>query len=229
MTCTSKPRRTARAAVALATTLGTAFAVTGCTGSHEDAAAPRASASAPESSSAEQPIAAGEQCAGTTINRSAPITSSADILIDAPVDQVWDVHTDVERWDDWQPTVLTIERLDDGPFTSDSQFEWTTPVPETAFSPADTMTVTSSVQQLEPGKCLLWEGPGTGESIRIDKGIHLWTFTETDEGTLVHTEESWDAELLAALDEADAKTAGEQLGGGLEVWLDLLKAEVEAS
>lgn len=90
-----------------------------------------------------------------TIDHSAPVTGSSELLVDAPVDRIWDVHTDVESWDEWQPTVLTIERLDAGPFASDSQFRWTTPLPETAFSPADTMTVTSSVQRMEPGKCVL--------------------------------------------------------------------------
>lgn len=45
----------------------------------------------------------------------------------------------------------------------------------------------------------------------------------------MHTEESWDAELLATLDPADADTTATQLGGGLETWLQLLKAEAEAA
>ncbi|RBM10030.1 SRPBCC family protein [Streptomyces sp. PT12] len=175
------------------------------------------------------PTAQEDECGGMTIDHSAPITRSTEILIDAPIDRVWDVQTDVENWGEWQEAVQTIERLDEGPFTSESQFRWTTPVPESEFSPADTLTITSSMQRLEPGRCLLWQGPAIGESVTIDEGVHLWTFTETDGGTLVRTEESWDSELLASLEGADLDAVAALLGGGLDVWLSNLKAEAESA
>lgn len=228
MTRTSTTRHTVRTAVALAAVLGTTLATAGCAGGHEDAAAaPDAAASAP--TSAEPTPSAGQQCAGATIDGSATITSSTDVLIDAPLEHVWDVQTDVESWDEWQDAVLTVERLDDGDFDADSRFEWTTPVPESDFAPADTLSITSSVQELEPGVCVLWSGPAVGESITIDQGVHLWTFTETDEGTLVHTEESWDAEILDALEGPDHEAVAGMLGGGLEIWLQALKARAEAT
>ncbi|MFE7509118.1 SRPBCC family protein [Promicromonospora sp. NPDC057488] len=229
MTIFSMPRRTSRTAVALATALGTALVVAGCGGAEdhdaEAGATASASASAP-ASDAEAPTA-GQQCAGQGIDDSAAITSSTDILIDAPLDHVWDVQTDVESWDEWQDAVLTVERLDSGDLASDSRFRWTTPVPESDFAPADTLSITSSVQELEPGACVLWEGPAVGEAITIDRGVHLWTFTETDGGTLVHTEESWDAEILDALEGPDHEAVAGMLGGGLDIWLQALKAEAE--
>ena len=37
--------------------------------------------------------------------------------IDAPKSIVWSVTEDVERWPEWTPTVESIKRLDEGPFT----------------------------------------------------------------------------------------------------------------
>ena len=36
------------------------------------------------------------------------------IHIDAPVDRVWSVTTDVERWPDWTPTVTSVVLVDKG-------------------------------------------------------------------------------------------------------------------
>jgi uncharacterized membrane protein len=225
MTISSMPRRTPRTAVALTVVLGTVLVAAGCSGAqdHDTEASATASATATD---VEAP-AAGRQCAGQSIDDSAAINSSTDILIEAPLDHVWDVQTDVESWDEWQDAVLTVERLDSGDLASDSRFRWTTPVPESDFAPADTLAITSSVQELEPGVCVLWKGPAVGESITIDQGVHLWTFTETDEGTLVHTEESWDAEILDALEGPDHETVAGMLGGGLDIWLQALKNEAE--
>ncbi|MFC5825293.1 SRPBCC family protein [Nonomuraea insulae] len=163
-----------------------------------------------------------------SIDHAATITRATDIVIDAPLERVWDVHTDVESWDEWQDAVLTVKRLDSGAFSSDSRFRWTTPVPKSQFAPADKLTITSSVKQMEPGTCVLWEGPGIGKAITIDKGTHLWIFTETDEGTHVHTEESWDAKLLDSLKGPDRDAVAAMLGGGLDVWLQALKTRAEA-
>ncbi|MFI6426857.1 SRPBCC family protein [Promicromonospora sp. NPDC050880] len=227
MTVSSMPR-TSRITVALATTLTTALVVAGCSGAQDHAADAPASTSAADVQAPDvQAPSASQQCAGQGIDDSAAITRAAEILIDAPLDHVWDVQTDVESWDEWQDAVLTVDRLDSGDFASDSRFRWTTPVPESDFAPADTLSITSSVQELEPGTCVLWEGPAVGESITIDRGVHLWTFTETDEGTLVHTEESWDAEILDALEGPDHETVAAMLGGGLDIWLQELKDEAE--
>lgn len=44
------------------------------------------------------------------------MTYRASIDIDAPVERVWDVLMDVERWPDWSPTVTAVKRLEPGIF-----------------------------------------------------------------------------------------------------------------
>ncbi|MGO4422378.1 hypothetical protein AB4Z54_27660, partial [Streptomyces sp. MCAF7] len=67
-------------------------------------------------------------------------------------------------------------------------------------------------------------GPAIGEGLRIDEGVHLWTFTKVKGGVRVHTEETW----TGAQVESDVPTATAALGAGLEVWLRDLKTTAEA-
>ncbi|WP_324289007.1 hypothetical protein [Streptomyces sp. CoH17] len=65
-------------------------------------------------------------------------------------------------------------------------------------TPATTLAVTSTVQQLQRDNCVRWAGPATGEGIHIDEGIHVWTFTKVKGGTLVRTEETWTGDQAEA-------------------------------
>ncbi|NYD47047.1 putative membrane protein [Actinomadura luteofluorescens] len=167
---------------------------------------------------------AGPQCRGEGVDPAARIRYRTDVLIKAPLSTVFKLQTDVERWPDWQRPVLSMERLDPGPLRRGSRFRWTTPAPPTPTTPATTLTITSTVRQLRHGGCILWSGPAIGEGIRIDEGVHLWTFTRVRGGVRVHTEETWTGDQV----EADVPLATEILGQGLRAWLDDLKAAAEA-
>ena len=49
------------------------------------------------------------------------------------------------------------------------------------------MAITSTVRELIPGKRIVWDGTVGGIL-----GIHAWTFTPHNGGTLVRTDESWE-------------------------------------
>jgi len=163
------------------------------------------------------------RCAGQSVDPTAKIRYRSEVVIDAPLRTVWKLQTDVERWPTWQPPVLTSTRLDSGPLRPGSSFQWTTPVPETPLSPATTLVVTSTVHQLQRQKCVRWSGPAVGEGLRIDEGVHVWTFTEVGGRVLVRTEETWRGPQV----DANVEFATAALGAGLEAWLQDLKAAAE--
>ncbi|MEU9438499.1 SRPBCC family protein [Streptomyces sp. NPDC048252] len=163
------------------------------------------------------------RCRGQGVDASARIRYQSDVVIKAPLSTVWKLQTDVERWPSWQQPVLTAERLDPGRLGKGSRFRWTTPAPATPTTPATTLEITSTVRQLQRGACVLWSGPAVGQGLRVDEGVHLWTFTEVKGGVRVHTEETW----TGAQVEADVPTATAALGAGLEAWLHDLKTTAE--
>jgi hypothetical protein len=105
-----------------------------------------------------------------------------------------------------------------------SRFRWTTPAPATASTPATTLVVTSTAQQIEHDRCIRWTGPAIGTGLRIDRGVHVWTFIKVRGGVLVRTEESWTGPQI----DADPATAIKYLAPGLDAWLADLKAAAEA-
>ncbi|MFE7973908.1 SRPBCC family protein [Streptomyces shenzhenensis] len=207
--------RTGRRAAALTVALATVAAL---------GATAQAAQAAPAQARAAQagPAAA---CRGQGVDPDALIRYESDIMIHAPLRTVWKLQTDVERWPDWQAPVLTMERLSPGPLRPGSQFRWTTPAPATPTTPATTLHITSTVQQIQPNSCIRWSGPAVGAGLRIDEGVHVWTFTQVKGGVRVHTEETWTGDQV----EADVPTATEALGWGLEQWLSDLKTTAEAS
>jgi uncharacterized membrane protein len=162
-------------------------------------------------------------CQGAGIDEAAQIRYRTETLIKAPLSTIWELHTDVERWPSWQKPVTSSKRLDQGALRAGSQFQWTTPAPASATTPATTLAITSTVQQMQPDACIRWSGPAIGDGLRIDNGIHVWNFTEVDGGVLVRTEENW----TGAQVEADVPTSTGFLGAGLEAWLSDLKAAAE--
>ncbi|MBU2666150.1 SRPBCC family protein [Actinoplanes bogorensis] len=165
------------------------------------------------------------RCAGEGVDPAAKIRYRTETVINAPLHTIWKLQTDVERWPSWQQAVLTNKRLDHGKLRPGSQFRWTTPVPETPTTPATTLVITSTVQQVKQERCLRWTGPAIGEGLSIDNGTHVWTFTRVRGGVLVRTEETW----TGAQVEADVPTSTAYLGAGLETWLTELKTKAEAS
>ncbi|PZG24867.1 hypothetical protein C1I98_35160 [Spongiactinospora gelatinilytica] len=166
----------------------------------------------------------GLRCRGEGVDPAARIRYGADIVIKAPLRTVFALQTDVERWPAWQAPVLSAKRLDSGPLRAGSRFHWTTPAPATATTPATTLHITSTVRRLQRDACIAWSGPAVGKGVRIDQGVHVWTFTKVKGGVRVRTEETWTGDQV----EADVPTATKILGMGLEAWLRDLKTIAEA-
>ncbi|MEW1627710.1 SRPBCC family protein [Streptomyces sp. NPDC089173] len=162
-------------------------------------------------------------CQGKGVDAKAQVRARAETVIDAPLSTIWKLQTDVERWPSWQAHVTEVDRLGHGPFRPGSAFRWTTPIPPNPATPATSLDITSTVQQLKRNSCIRWTGPAVGEGLHID-GVHVWSFEKVRGGVLVRTEETHTGEQV----DADAPFATEILQQGLDAWLVDLKAAAEA-
>lgn len=142
------------------------------------------------------------------IHLGAPVITRDQIVVDAPVEQVWEVQTDVQAWPLWQSDVEHVEA--DGPIAPGSVFRWRT----------SGLDITSTVVDVEPLRRLEWGGPANGIT-----AVHVWTFEPTDAGVLVSTEESWEGEPI----EAAVQPMQDALDASLAQWLANLKARAESA
>jgi hypothetical protein len=140
------------------------------------------------------------------INHQAPVVSRHEVVIHAPVNAIWRIQTDVSRWPEWLEDVSRAEL--NGPFAEGATFRW-----ETAG-----LSIVSTIAEVVPFRRLAWSGPSAGIT-----GIHVWTFTELENGVLVRTEESWDGPSA----QAHPETLQRALDASLARWLDYLKVRAE--
>ena len=98
----------------------------------------------------------------TGIDRSAPVIAHHKVRIDAPLDTVWRLHTDVNAWPTWQ-TDITAARLA-GRFEPGNSFDWT------SFG----FSVTSTIYDVARQTRVLWGGTASGIT-----GVHEWMFKES--------------------------------------------------
>jgi len=143
------------------------------------------------------------------IDATAPVITRDEILINAPLDAVWRIQTDVSAWPTWRPEVRAA-RLD-GDLDVGSVFHWE----------EGGLEITSTVQEIAPLRRIVWTGPAQGI-----EAVHVWQFTPAPAGVLVHTEESWSGAPV----DAQAASLQPLLDGAIRAWLGHLKvrAEVEA-
>ncbi|MET9884700.1 SRPBCC family protein [Streptomyces sp. NPDC006430] len=143
-----------------------------------------------------------------TIDETAPVIVRLSTEIAAPLERVWALHTDIDGWPDWNTHVDRAEL--DGPLLPGTSFHWET----------HGLEITSTIREFVPGERLVWGGPANGI-----EGVHVWTFEQREDRTVVRTEESWSgAPVDAAADEL-----GRALRDSLESWLAALKSHAERS
>ncbi|HEY8317500.1 MAG TPA: SRPBCC family protein [Amnibacterium sp.] len=136
------------------------------------------------------------------IDRSAPVLALHTRLIDARLEDLWRLHSEIDAWPSWQADIASAHL--DGPFAAGSAFTWAT----------GGLTIASEIWQVMPQERTLWGGPANGIV-----GIHSWRFTPVGDGAVqVHTEESWSGDPV----DADVAHMQELLDVSLESWLDHL-------
>ena len=140
------------------------------------------------------------------VDENAAIVVRRTIRINAPIDRLWRLHTDIDGWTQWQSDIDSAHT--DGPIGVGSTFHWSTAG----------LSIASTVYALHAPRRILWGGPAHGIT-----GIHQWTFTPDGDATVVHTEESWDGEPVRA-DRANLRDA---LDASLASWLEHLRKAAE--
>ncbi|MEU5184328.1 SRPBCC family protein [Streptomyces longwoodensis] len=143
-----------------------------------------------------------------TIDETAPVIVRLSTVIDAPLERVWALHTDIDAWAEWNADVDQAEL--DGPLLPGNSFHWKT----------HGLDITSTLREIVPGQRLVWGGPAGGI-----EGVHVWTFEQTGSQVTVHTEESWSGAPV----DAAAEQLGQALRQSLTTWLASLKSRAEQS
>ncbi|WP_055586242.1 SRPBCC family protein [Streptacidiphilus griseoplanus] len=159
--------------------------------------------------SAKAPYSQSLTCGDVHPDETAPVITRKEIVVNAPLQTVWKVQTDVENWPTWQPNVTSLVKETPGALRSGSVFRWAT----------EGLDITSTVKTVEHDKCLAWGGPAQGIN-----AIHVWTFTPVKGGVLVRTEESWTGAPVVA----NTAVLQAALDNSLQNWVNNLKHRSES-
>jgi hypothetical protein len=143
----------------------------------------------------------------TGIDRAAPVIAHHEIDIRAPLEIVWQLHSDINEWTTWQSDISAAHA--DGPFEPGASFDWT------SFG----FSVRSTIYEVADRSRVLWGG--TAEGIT---GVHEWLFDERSDGVHVTTNESFAGDPVAA----DSTAMRSMLDASLTSWLEHLKAAAES-
>lgn len=133
--------------------------------------------------------------------------SQAQIVIQAPIERVWLLLTDVAQWPQWNPAVESVVLKT--PLTRGAEFVWK----------SQGFSVTSTLQDVQPPTRLSWTGKAFGT-----RAFHVWTLEPTPAGVVVRTEESFNGWLPRLLRGSMQKKLDETL----PQWLASLKRAAES-
>jgi carbon monoxide dehydrogenase subunit G len=129
----------------------------------------------------------------------APVRSRREIDVAAPPDVVWEVLTDFDRWQEWNPEVKSMSF--EGPLAPGAMFRWK----------AGPGTIVSTVEEVDRPRYIRWRG----RTLSIS-AIHEWRFEGRHDGTHVETDESFSGMLARLLRGSLQKQLDRALEGGLE-------------
>jgi len=140
------------------------------------------------------------------VNLSAPVVAREEIRVDADVQTVWDVLSDIEHWPAWNRAVRSLTLH--GSVAPGTSFDWK----------AGPGTIKSRIAEVDPPHRIVW----TGVTLGI-RAVDAFSFEASEGGTLVRQAESWEG-LLARLFRARMERT---LRASLRDGLRSLKAEAE--
>jgi hypothetical protein len=141
-----------------------------------------------------------------SINYNAPVICSNAITIQARIENVWHVLTNINNWAAWQNDIS--KPLLDGYLQPETTFTWKT----------GGAKIHSTIHTVEPYQSFGWTGNTFGMF-----AIHNWTLTENEGQTTVAVEESMEGFLAKLFKNSFQKN----LEKGMQHWLMQLKTKCE--
>ena len=103
-----------------------------------------------------------------------PVFASAEIMINAPIEKVWKIQTNLSEWKSWNSDIQSMQVI--GEVGSGTKFIWK----------AGGITIESEIIEYQPNSKIAWKGKTFGINAH-----HVWQFTKTEDGTRVYTEEKF--------------------------------------
>lgn len=141
-----------------------------------------------------------------SINHNAPVKCSKTIFINAPIESVWEVMSNIDKWANWQQEIANPKL--NGELKPGTTFDWKT----------GGVKIHSTLHTVNPFKQFGWTGKTFGLF-----AIHNWTLSQEPGRTIVAVEESMEG-LLATLFK---KSFNRNLEKGMQTWLNMLKKACE--
>lgn len=140
-----------------------------------------------------------------SIDRNAPVSARCAIEIQAPIERVWTILTDLPRWPEWNSAVSEMQSS--GPVRIGTTFRWR----------AGSVARSRVFEAAGPG-VIAW----TGRTMGID-AVHVWKLESKGARTAVTTEESFQGLLVRLFPGSFHR----MLSGALDTVLRDLKAAAE--
>jgi hypothetical protein len=109
------------------------------------------------------------------VDSNAAAIAESEIQIHAPLERVWRIQTDIDRWSEWNSDVQRSKL--DGPFMVGSVFRWK----------SGGVPIVSTLRQIESLRAIAWTGKAFGV-----RAVHTWTFQQERDTVLASTRESFD-------------------------------------
>jgi uncharacterized protein YndB with AHSA1/START domain len=140
------------------------------------------------------------------INSTAAAVARHEIKINASIEVVWHLLSDIDHWHVWYPNVSQSKL--EGSLIPGAVFRWK----------SGGTNIISTLQEVEPQRRISWTGKAPGT-----QAIHVWIIEPDAKGVLVRTEESFEGWLVRLL----KGTMQNMLDTSLQSWLEHLKQKAE--
>lgn len=140
------------------------------------------------------------------INENANVKDQHSIIINAPIDRVWSILADINRWSEWNDQIKNVKI--GGELTKGTDFSWT----------FDGTKFKAQIQSAEKPTTLAWTGKSS-----MAKSVHVWQLEDDENQTIATLSTSLQGTFTFLFNKH------QKIYNDLLTWLQTLKEESEKS